>query len=112
MTVSAFIAKEMARISEMADREQIASTNACRAQAALAALAAFAPVVCPQTADAEIEQEYILSDLVCDLMHYADTRRDTHAEGMLGSARMHYEAEIGEGDDIEQDSRRFAEGGR
>lgn len=49
-----------------------------------------------------------LCDVLADMMHYAEAAGLDFA-GALDTATMHYEAERGDGDDIEQDVRRMAE---
>lgn len=57
-------------------------------------------------ADLLVDQE--LCDLLANLMHYAEAEGIDFADS-LDTATMHYEAERGDGDDIEQDARRMEE---
>ena len=67
-------------------------TNKTRAEWASVGLEAFHSAVGDSLTELEADPESVMSDLICDLMHFA-VERGLDFEHALESARMNYEAE-------------------
>jgi hypothetical protein len=101
-----FIEKERERILSLS----IHNTIKTRAINGLDLLKHYGQLHCWPDDDVEIEQDYTISDMIADILHYADTRPDCQQYDLtINAAIRHFEAECGDGDDIEQDTRRYEE---